>query len=104
MQRQATQSASLIVIHIEQDHGAFADCGQADDAIATHFKVVVPILRSRIEEWNNFSIHQRREIWPLLKIAPMARKAEIGAIVRSAVLLRDDVLDVERRKGQVILM
>ena len=38
----------------------------------------------------------RREIWSLMKTAPMAHEAPIELVVRAAVLFGDDVIDMER--------
>ena len=60
--------------------------------------MLVPVLRAWVEQRDDLP-HFRvdaREIGAFVVIAVVARQRQIRGIITSAVLLRDDVLDMER--------
>jgi hypothetical protein len=64
----------------------------------------IPVLRSRVKQRDQYSVDARRKIRAFVKIAPVARKAQIGILIRAAVLLCDHMFDVKRNQRQSVLM
>ncbi len=102
--RDPAKFASIVVIHVEQFDGAAADRSQADDPISFDSEMLAPFLQARMKQRDELAVDVRGQIWSLEKIAPMARETEIGFVVRAVMLPGDDVIDVERDEGQVVLV
>jgi hypothetical protein len=90
---------SVGVVHRQHSHGRASDGRQADDPKRVARKVLDPGLLSRVEKRRHDSgvWIDARKIRALVKIAMLTGKGEIILPLRSAMLQRDDVLDVKRK-------
>src|SRR5438309_3138404 len=94
------------MIDAENGDGGPAERRTADEHRAGPAEVPRPLVTTRIEE-PNFLPGLRvsaRQIRPLAQIARVARQCAVVRVVAAAVLPGDDVLDVERPVGVVVLM
>ena len=85
------------LVHGEHLHRGPSDGGEALDQGPLKLEVVVPRLGSRIEERLDVARGrvEPREVRTLVSVASLAREAKIDRVVTAAVLLGDDVFNVE---------
>ena len=74
-----------------------------DDLGSIKSKVLVPGLSARVEEWRQIARLwvERCEVRALCPVAERTGKSLIVRSSRAAVLLRDDVLNVEAEEGEI---
>ena len=84
-------------VHGKDTYGCPADRGQALDDDASHGEVIGPRIASRVEEDGDLIGLgvDSREIRSLVQVAMVTRQGKVARIIRPAMLLRGDVLDVE---------
>ena len=102
--RASSKFATIVIVHAKQFNSASPRCRYADDLIALQRKMIIPVLLARMKEWDKFIVHKSCQIWPFVKIAPMAGKAQIGIVVRATVLPCDNMLHMKCDQRQQILM
>lgn len=88
---------SPLVIHGEHTDRRSSCRRPADDPGAIGFEVIDPDIPAGMEKGDQGAVGRVDpcKIRPLVEVAPVARQREILGGVRPAVLLRDDVLDLE---------
>jgi len=101
----SSQGSAVRGIHSGQSCCGTSDCGAALDFVIHAFEVIVPEILPRVEkrcqrpgEWIDGC-----EIGAFVAIAEMACEREIVCIRFSAVLTRDDVIDMEAEEWFVFL-
>ena len=96
----------LIRVEIEQLHGGPANGCQAVDQAALPLKMVRPRVATRVEEFRQGACLRivSSDVAPLVQIAVNTGQREIIQLIVPAVLFRQNVLDVERGQGRLILM
>lgn len=68
--------------------------------------MVFPNLQPWIEQWRD-GVRLRidaREVWAFVQIAMVTSQSEVCQIIAAAVLAGDNMLDVEREEGIIVLM
>lgn len=90
---------SLGNIEVHERNGCFANRSQTENLVGLDIKVLNPIHFSRMEESKKFaSLRMKRsDIRSLTKIANHARERKILLSRLTAMLFRDDVVDLMRR-------
>ena len=102
--KRGSEFAAIIVVHVEQLDGTTTCFRQTLNLTAGQNKMLVPVVLPRMKERCQCAVHKSRQVWPFVKITPVARKAEIGIVVGSAMLFGNDVLDMECDERQNVLM
>ena len=66
----------------------------------------IPALRSRIEQNRDLAGDRidAAKIWPLVRIAVIARQSQIAGIIVSAMFSRNDVFEMEYGERQLFLL
>ena len=95
----------IFVIHREQPGGRSADGGLAGDASCDSLEVLFPNILARMEETAHFAGVgiDAREVRAFVQIAARTGKGEVFQDRGSAVLPRDDVLDVEGHQRLILM-
>ena len=101
----SSQGPAVRGIHSEQSCCGTSDCGAALDFVIHAFEVIVPEILPRVEkrcqrpgEWIDGC-----EIGAFVAIAEMACEREVVRTRFSAVLARDDVIDMEAEERLIML-
>ena len=62
-------------------------------------EVLSPAVETWIEQWYVLPLQIARDVWALVRITSLTAESQIRGNRCSAVFLRDDVIDLEGKKG-----
>ena len=95
-----SQRQSSIIVHVQKSHRSTADRRQANYLGTDGHKVVAPRMAAGMKQLRN-AVSRRvngRQVRSLVGIAPIAGQTQVVGIIIAAVLLGDNVFNVERVK------
>src|SRR5262249_40646862 len=101
-----TQPDTAFFVHVEDTHCRSAHGSQADDNTVGQAEMLFPGVRTWVEEHNDCTCVgvNARKIGALMSVASVAGQGKVGRMVIATMLARNDVLNVEPRKGEVLLL
>ena len=104
-QQQFPLGKVVSLVELQQPRRRAPDIGHAGDARTGPPEVILPSILPRMKQPGQFPGVRidAREIRSLDRVASAAGQRQVLPVVRPSVLLRDDVLDVERRLLLVLL-
>jgi hypothetical protein len=101
-----TQGKLVIRVHVEDVDRRAANSGLTDDGDASPYKMRIPLLSSWMEQLRHF-IRVRIntcQIRTFVQVTIDAGQGKVSQLVRAAVFLGDDVLDMQYGERRIFLM
>ncbi len=97
LQERGAKAHAARCIHLQQMHRSAAGRCEADDLSTHGEEVLMPHLCARIEKAHKLSRFgvKRGEIRSLIKVATVASESQVQRIITAAMLLCNDVLDLQ---------
>ncbi len=101
----STQPNTAFFVHVEDENCGAAHGSQADYHNVGNLEMLFPRVLTWVEELGDFACFgiNSREINAFVRVASVAGQGQVSRLIIATVLARNDVLDVERRKRQVLL-
>lgn len=100
IKKRLSQFDAVRLVDVEHGDGGAAGLRVADQHGANPLEVALPALPARVEQQHDVAAQwiSATQIWALFEVAAVTAPAAVLEAVAAAVLLGDDVLDMERRR------
>src|SRR5262252_8658056 len=101
-----TQPDTACFVHVEDTHSGSAHGSQADDNTVGQAEMLFPGVHTWVEERHDRTCVgvNARQIGALMSVASVAGQGKVCRMVIAPMLAGNDVLNVEPRKGEVLLL
>ena len=101
----STQPDTAFFVHVEDEHCGAAHGGEADEYNVGQLEMLFPRVLTRVEKRGDLARLgiNACEISTFVRVASVAGQGQIRRLIIATVLARNDVLNVERRKRELLL-
>jgi hypothetical protein len=101
-----TQPDAAFLVHVEDKNCGAAHRSQADNHNVGNLEMLFPGVLTWVEELGDVTGFRidTREIAAFVRVASVAGQRQVGKLIIATVLARNDVLDLECGKREVLLL